>query len=131
NRAGFLRHTANARRSPNTARAVSSTELEEETGLVATHVHYAFQFHGLRSRHFVFAARVGETIEAIPSNEIVRCQWMQLDEILCAEASIPTKGIAAIFLKQTQCGNHQSLREAIELYLCRAPASATSRARAC
>ena len=77
-------------------------ELAEETQLQPTNVRYAFQFKGLRTRHFVFIARVGNMQEPVPSNEIARCRWVALGALLQLEASIPTKGIAAIFLKQAR-----------------------------
>ncbi|MDR5822482.1 NUDIX domain-containing protein [Caballeronia sp. LZ043] len=89
-------------------------ELKEETGLDISSVRYAFQFLGLRTRHFVFIARVAVHDDAIASNEIARCQWMRLDELVHLEASIPTKGIAAIFLKQKRSGTWTSMREAID-----------------
>jgi 8-oxo-dGTP diphosphatase len=88
-------------------------ELLEETRLVATQVRYAFQFRGMRTRHFVFIAQVDGGAEAVPSNEIARCQWMRLDELLGVEASIPTNGIAEIFLKQARSKRVTSLQEAI------------------
>jgi 8-oxo-dGTP diphosphatase len=89
-------------------------ELREETGLDAISVSYAFEFRGLRTRHFVFSALVGETAEAVPSNEIARCRWVHLDELLSLEASIPTKGIAAILLKQVRSVKRRSVLEAID-----------------
>ncbi|MDR5781079.1 NUDIX domain-containing protein [Caballeronia sp. LZ065] len=82
----------------------ASRELKEETGLEANGVHYAFQFRGLRTRHFVFIASVSKESEPVPANEIVRCSWMPLEDLCRIEASIPTKGIAEIFLKQMHGG---------------------------
>jgi 8-oxo-dGTP diphosphatase len=73
----------------------------------ATSIRYAFQFKGLRTRHFVFVARFDERSEPLPSHEITRCLWVQV------EASIPTKGIAGIFLKQARRKTGLALDEAL------------------
>ncbi|MDR5763191.1 NUDIX hydrolase [Caballeronia sp. LZ035] len=88
-------------------------ELQEETGLAALQVRYAFQFRGLRTRHFVFIASVEADATAVPSNEIARCKWIRLKELRSVEASIPTKGIAEIFLKQANSRNGVALTESI------------------
>ncbi|BCQ22353.1 NUDIX domain-containing protein [Caballeronia sp. NK8] len=90
-------------------------ELKEETGLDAVHVRYAFQFRGLQTRHFVFIARVGPEAEPVPANEIARCKWCRLEELRRMEASIPTKGIAEIFLRQAQTHRRVPLKEAIDM----------------
>lgn len=92
----------------------ASRELKEETGLEATGVHYAFQFRGLRTRHFVFIASISSESEPVPANEIVRCSWMPLKDLRRIEASIPTKGIAEIFVKQMHSGKAGLLKEAID-----------------
>ncbi|MBC8640613.1 NUDIX domain-containing protein [Caballeronia sp. EK] len=89
-------------------------ELREETGLDAVHVRYAFQFRGLQTRHFVFLVSVGPEAEPVPANEIARCKWCRLEELRRIEASIPTKGIAEIFLRQAQTSRRITLREALE-----------------
>ncbi|SAK75275.1 NUDIX hydrolase [Caballeronia temeraria] len=89
-------------------------ELREETGLDPKGICYAFQFRGLRTRHYVFLALVGRLDEAIPSNEIVRCCWMLPTDLLRAAASIPTKGIAAILLRQTRSGQRHEVAEDID-----------------
>ncbi|WP_097189644.1 NUDIX hydrolase [Caballeronia arationis] len=88
-------------------------ELAEETQMWATSIRYAFQFKGLRTRHFVFVARFDERSEPLPSHEITRCLWVRLDELLQVEASIPTKGIAGIFLKQARRKTGLALDEAL------------------
>jgi 8-oxo-dGTP diphosphatase len=90
----------------------AARELAEKTQLWATSIRYTFQFKGLRTRHFVFVARVDERHEPVPSHEIMRCLWVRLDELLQLEASIPTKGIAGIFLKQA-CKAGLKLDEAL------------------
>ncbi|WP_061152020.1 NUDIX hydrolase [Caballeronia arvi] len=92
----------------------AARELAEETRLEATHVRYAFQFRGLRTRHFVFIAYVSPDAQPVPSNEIAHCKWLRLEELSRVEASIPTKGIAEILLKQARSRHGSALREAIE-----------------
>lgn len=89
-------------------------ELREETGLDAAHVRYAFQFRGLQTRHFVFVVTVGPKAEPVPANEIARCKWCRLDELRRIDASIPTKGIAEIFLRQVRTGRRVPLGEATD-----------------
>jgi len=89
-------------------------ELSEETGLDAVHVRYAFQFRGLQTRHFVFLVSVGPEAEPVPANEVARCKWCRLEELRRIEASIPTKGIAEIFLRQAQTSRRITLREALD-----------------
>lgn len=88
-------------------------ELEEETGLHVFSSHYLFQFRGLRTRHFVFIVRLPENSEPVPSNEIARCQWVKLKDLAKLEISIPTKGIAEIFLRQSS-SSKQPLDKAIQ-----------------
>ncbi|WP_086972889.1 NUDIX hydrolase [Caballeronia glebae] len=89
-------------------------ELREETQLEAERVHYAFQFRGLRTRHFVFIASVGPEAEPVPANEIARCKWCRLQELRRIEASISTKGIAEILLRQARTSHRVALIEAID-----------------
>ena len=89
-------------------------ELREETGLDAVHVLYAFQFRGLQTRHFVFVVSVGPKAEPVPASEIARCQWCRLEELRRIEASIPTKGIAEIFLRQARTSRRITLRGALD-----------------
>jgi 8-oxo-dGTP diphosphatase len=93
----------------------ASRELREETGLEAISVRYVFQFKGLRTRHFVFVATVRAGTEPLPSNEIERCRWLRPEDFRRIEASIPTKGIADIFLKQMHGGRGKLLKEAINM----------------
>ncbi|KXU92114.1 hypothetical protein CR51_31260 [Caballeronia megalochromosomata] len=92
----------------------AARELKEETLLDSEHVRYAFQFRGLRTRHFVFVAKMSDDATPTPSNEIARCKWVKLEELRKVEASIPTKGIAEIFLKQAQGSSGRPLREAFD-----------------
>ncbi|WP_413657899.1 NUDIX hydrolase [Paraburkholderia phenoliruptrix] len=82
-------------------------ELGEETGLQVSSSHYLFQFRGLRTRHFVFIVRLTNESEPVPSNEIARCRWVKPQELAKLDTSIPTKGIAEIFLRQSR-GSRQS-----------------------
>lgn len=77
-------------------------ELKEETGLVAIQVRYAFQFRGFQTRHYVFIASVDPEAQPVPANEIARYKWPRLEAVLRIEASVPTRGIAEIFLKQAR-----------------------------
>jgi 8-oxo-dGTP diphosphatase len=88
-------------------------ELKEETCLDTDDVRYAFQFRGLRTKHYVFIASVDRDAEPVPSQEIARSKWVRLEDLLGIEASIPTKGIASIFLKQARSRRGASLDEAI------------------
>ncbi|MFM0196144.1 NUDIX domain-containing protein [Paraburkholderia strydomiana] len=89
-------------------------ELSEETGLESERARYAFQFRGLRTRHFVFIARVDIKSDPVPANEISRCKWCRLDELRRIQVSIPTKGIAEIFLRKARTSHRATLREVID-----------------
>jgi 8-oxo-dGTP diphosphatase len=91
----------------------AARELAEETQLQAASIRYAFQFKGLGTRHFVFVASVDAMHEPVPSHEIARCRWVPLDELLRLDASVPTKGIAGIFLKQARRNPELELHEAL------------------
>ncbi|WP_061132784.1 NUDIX hydrolase [Caballeronia fortuita] len=93
----------------------AARELKEETQLVAEDMRYAFQFRGLRTRHFVFVATVRSDAEPKPSNEIARCGWLQLQELGEMQASVPTKGIAEIFLRQARGGRGIPLKEVLAI----------------
>lgn len=80
----------------------AARELKEETLIEAEAIRYAFQFRGLQTRHFGFVAMMSDDATPTPSNEIARCKWVKLEELRKVAASIPTKGIAEIFLKQAQ-----------------------------
>lgn len=73
-------------------------ELQEETGLPAVSVRYAFQFFGASTRHFVFVADLPDGAHPSPSSEITRFCWARLKDIKRMPASIPTKGIADLLL---------------------------------
>ena len=92
----------------------ATRELKEETRLVAEDIRYAFQFRGLRTRHFVFVATVSSDAEPTPSNEIARCGWLRLHELAAMQASVPTKGIAAIFLRQAKGGRSIPLKDVLD-----------------
>lgn len=92
----------------------AARELKEETLLDAEHIRYAFQFRGLRTRHFVFIAKMSDDATPTPSSEIERCEWVKLEELGKVEASIPTKGTAEIVLKQAQGSSGRALREAFD-----------------
>ena len=74
-------------------------ELEEETTLVADELLYVFQFNGFCTQHHVFFAEVGPHQVAQPSNEISRCRWFAPVKIATLSASVPTRGIAELFLR--------------------------------
>jgi 8-oxo-dGTP diphosphatase len=74
-------------------------ELEEETALSASGLMYLFQFNGFRTQHHVFFADVEEHAIAQPSNEIARCKWFTPVKIGTLSASVPTRGIVALFFE--------------------------------
>lgn len=92
----------------------ATRELLEETRLNALTVRYAFQFRGLRTRHFVFVASVSDDATPAPANEIARIKWVRLDALCRLEASVPTKGIAEIFMRQARSNHGEPLRDVIE-----------------
>jgi len=68
-------------------------ELHEETQLVANRVDYLFQFWGMRTRHYVFAAQLCARTCPKPDNEIALCRWIALRNVFELPVSISTKGI--------------------------------------
>ncbi|WP_075644342.1 NUDIX hydrolase [Caballeronia cordobensis] len=82
----------------------AACELMEETQLVAEGIRYASQFRGLRTRHSVFVTTVSPDAKPTPSNEIARSGWLPLHELGAMQASVLTRGIAEVFLRQTRCG---------------------------
>lgn len=74
-------------------------ELQEETGLVATHVVHLFQFGGLSTHHHVFLASVPAHAVAEPMNEIARCRWFAPTKIATLSASVPTREIVQLVTK--------------------------------
>ena len=80
----------------------AARELQEETGLVPPDLRYAFQFHGVRTRHFVFLVAVGPNDDPVPCNEIARCIWLRLEEFGNIEASEPTKRIAKLLVNHVR-----------------------------
>jgi 8-oxo-dGTP diphosphatase len=73
-------------------------ELNEETGLTASHLTYLFQFRGLSTVHRVFAAEISETSEPEPKNEIARCRWFPASKIATLGVSVPTREIIELSL---------------------------------
>lgn len=74
-------------------------ELEEETMLVASELMYLFQFSGFNTLHNVFFADVAQHTTAQPSNEIAKCRWFVPVKIATLSASVPTRGIVALFFQ--------------------------------
>ncbi len=74
-------------------------ELEEETTLVVTDLMYLFQFNGFGTKHQVFFADTEEHAVALPSNEIAKCRWFAPVKIATLSASVPTRGIVALFFE--------------------------------
>jgi 8-oxo-dGTP diphosphatase len=74
-------------------------ELEEETTLVARDLMYLFQFNGFNTQHQVFFADVEQHGTAQPSNEIAKCRWFAPLKIGTLSASVPTRGIVALFFE--------------------------------
>lgn len=70
-------------------------ELVEETGLRAKTLSFRAQFLGATTVHHVFEARVGNSAEARPCNEIKVCQWVAWDELDQFGVSLTTKQIIA------------------------------------
>jgi 8-oxo-dGTP diphosphatase len=73
--------------------AAASRELREETCLFALRIHYAFQFWGASTRHYVFVAELADGAQPTPDNEITRCCWAHLRKVKRISASVSTKGI--------------------------------------
>ncbi|CAB3676337.1 NUDIX hydrolase [Paraburkholderia rhynchosiae] len=76
-------------------------ELLEETRLSDITLHYIFEFWGVRTRHYVFAARIPEGVEPIPDHEISRCRWVRVQDIHAAWVSVSTRGIVQILLEES------------------------------
>ncbi|SAK49204.1 NUDIX hydrolase [Caballeronia pedi] len=89
-------------------------ELKEETGLEAVQVRYAFQFRGFQTRHIVFLVDVDPEAQPVPANEIARCKWPRLEALRGIEASVPTRGIAEIFLKHVRDRLGVTLKDSID-----------------
>lgn len=83
----------------------AARELLEETCLLAEHVHYAFQFWGVSTRHYVFVAQLQDGAEPTPDNEIARCYWARLREVKRIPASVSTKGIVDLVVR----GHHAAV----------------------
>ena len=81
--------------------AAAIRELVEETQLNDVALHYIFEFWGARTRHYVFAARVPEHIEPVPSHEISRCRWIRAKDIHSAWVSVSTRGIVQVLLEKS------------------------------
>ncbi|MFL9912967.1 NUDIX domain-containing protein [Paraburkholderia fungorum] len=77
----------------------ASRELGEETTLVADALVYLFQFNGFNTQHYVFFADVDPLLSAQASNEIVRCGWFTPAKVETLSASVPTRGIVALFCR--------------------------------
>ncbi|CAE6737248.1 NUDIX hydrolase [Paraburkholderia haematera] len=74
-------------------------ELSEETTLAAIELTYLFQFTGFNTLHHVFFADVAHHASVQPSNEIAKCRWFAPVKIATLSASIPTRGIVALFFR--------------------------------
>jgi len=67
--------------------------------LVASEIMYLFQFSGFNTLHNVFFADVSQHTTAQPSNEIAKCRWFVPVKIATLSASVPTRGIVALFFQ--------------------------------
>jgi 8-oxo-dGTP diphosphatase len=88
-------------------------ELEEETTLAANSLMYLFQFNGFNTQHHVFFADTEEHTAALPSNEIARCRWFAPVKIATLSASVPTRGIVALFFEHIETLVADDAQEAI------------------
>ncbi|MGA7779464.1 MAG: NUDIX domain-containing protein [Paraburkholderia sp.] len=88
-------------------------ELEEETTLVADNLMYLFQFNGFDTQHHVFFADTEEHAVALPSNEIAKCRWFAPVKIATLSASVPTRGIVALFFKHIEALVPDDVQEAV------------------
>jgi 8-oxo-dGTP diphosphatase len=70
-------------------------ELLEETSLLAHDMRYLFEFHGLRTRHHVFAAEP-RGFDARAGNEIAQCRWTPPADIDTLTVSVSTREIIAL-----------------------------------
>ena len=81
--------------------AAAVRELLEETQLSGVTLQYIFEFWGARTRHYVFAARIPDDVEPIPSNEISRCRWVRAKDVPSSWVSVSTRGIVQILLEES------------------------------
>ncbi|MGY6159840.1 NUDIX hydrolase [Paraburkholderia strydomiana] len=79
----------------------AARELLEETQMSGIPLQYIFEFWGARTRHYVFAARIPDNVEPIPSNEISRCRWVSVKDVRSAWVSVSTRGIVQILLEES------------------------------
>ena len=75
-------------------------ELIEETQLRGVALNYIFEFWGMRTRHYVFVARIPDDIQPVPSNEINRCRWVRARDVESAWVSVSTRGIVELLLRK-------------------------------
>ena len=80
--------------------AAACRELEEETGLIVTHMSYYFQFRGFSTLHHVFVADLPADAVPEPLNEIARCRWFAPSKIASLSASVPTRGIVELCVRR-------------------------------
>jgi len=80
--------------------AAAVRELVEETQLNDLALHYIFEFWGVRTRHYVFAARIPDDMEPVPSHEIRRCRWVRAKDIQSAWVSVSTRGIVQVLFEK-------------------------------
>jgi 8-oxo-dGTP diphosphatase len=81
--------------------AAAARELLEETRMTDVPLRYIFEFWGIRTRHYVFAAHIPDDVEPIPGNEISRCRWVSVKDINSAWVSVSTRGIVQILLEES------------------------------
>ncbi|BCG01750.1 NUDIX hydrolase (plasmid) [Paraburkholderia sp. PGU19] len=81
------------------AEAAACRELEEETGLIVSRMSYYFQFRGCSTLHHVFVADLPVDAVPEPLNEIARCRWFVPSKIASLSASVPTRGIVELFVR--------------------------------
>ncbi|WP_327628737.1 NUDIX hydrolase [Paraburkholderia sp. MPAMCS5] len=82
-------------------RIAAVRELLEETRMGDLALKYIFEFWGARTRHYVFAVRIPDHMEPVPSQEISRCRWIHAKDIHSTWVSVSTRGIVQILLEES------------------------------
>jgi 8-oxo-dGTP diphosphatase len=71
-------------------------ELREETRLSGKSAKHLFDFRGKQKHHHVFSCEIPNRAKARPSNEIAKCRWVHLDDIVRLMTSGPTTNIVKL-----------------------------------